>query len=169
MNYNEEVNNYDVNFEGIEEGYFLVGLLSAFNNLYQTTADAAIKEISWKQMFSLICINMCKVAPSINELADIMESSHQNVKQILLKLEKKGFIYFETDEKDKRKQRIYIADRAEKFFEELGDTGNRFMSSIVADIPTEQLQVTIKTIAHMEQNLKKMRGKKNESISDIQE
>ena len=109
MNYNEEVNNYDVNFEGIEEGYFLVGLLSAFNNLYQTTADAAIKEISWKQMFSLICINMCKVAPSINELADIMESSHQNVKQILLKLEKKGFIYFETDEKDKRKQRIYIA------------------------------------------------------------
>ena len=43
------------------------------------------------------------------------------------------------------------------------------MSSIFADIPTEQLQVTIKTIAHMEQNLKKMRGKKNESISDIQE
>lgn len=56
-------------------------------------------------MVSIICINLCKDKPTVNELADIMGSSHQNVKQILLKLEKKGFVYIAVDENDKRKQR----------------------------------------------------------------
>src|SRR5690606_30690673 len=42
----------------------------------------------------------------IKELAEIMGISHQNVKQILLKLEKKGFVRISVDEQDKRKQRI---------------------------------------------------------------
>ena len=52
-------------------------------------ADAFFKEITWKQFFAIICINLCKEAPTINELSDVMGSSHQNVKQILLRLEKK--------------------------------------------------------------------------------
>nr|MCR4839806.1 MarR family transcriptional regulator [Eubacterium sp.] len=63
-------------------------------------------EISWKQFFAIICINMCKEPPTLKELSDILGSSHQNVKQILLKLEKKNFIEFKVDESDKRKQRI---------------------------------------------------------------
>ena len=43
-------------------------------------------------------INMCKEPTTLKELSDILGSSHQNVKQILLKLEKKGFIKFEEDE-----------------------------------------------------------------------
>ena len=34
---------------------------------------------------------MCKEPPTLKELSDILGSSHQNVKQILLKLEKKNF------------------------------------------------------------------------------
>ena len=103
MNIKEVISSDKVDFTGVELSYFLIGLLSAFENRFQAVADSAMKEISWKQFFAIICISMCKDKPTVKELAEIMGSSHQNVKQILLKLEKKGFIYITVDEKDKRK------------------------------------------------------------------
>ena len=88
MNIKEVINSGKVDFTGIEQSYFLLGLLSAFDNRFQAVADGTMQEISWKQFFAIICINMCKEKPTIKELAEIMGSSHQNVKQILLKLEK---------------------------------------------------------------------------------
>ncbi len=97
-----------VDFSNIPPSYYLLGLLSAFENRFQAMADKEIGEISWKQFFAIVCINMCKEPPTLNELSEVLGSSHQNVKQILLKLEKKGFIVFEPDKKDKRKQRIML-------------------------------------------------------------
>ncbi len=61
-----------------------------------------------------------------------MGSSHQNVKQILLKLEKKHFVSTVPDEKDKRKQRIFDG------------------------IDEKSLQTTIQTIMKMERNLSEL-------------
>ena len=91
-NLNEIVNTGVMNFEGIDASLFLLGLLSAFDNRYQAKADNFFEEISWKQFFAIICINLSKESPTIKELAEIMGSSHQNVKQILNKLEDKGFV-----------------------------------------------------------------------------
>ena len=88
MNIKDVIRNGNVDFTGIEAPNFLLGLISAFENRFQAVADNAMQEISWKQFFAIICINMCKTSPTIKELAEIMGSSHQNVKQILLKLEK---------------------------------------------------------------------------------
>ena len=38
----------NVNFTGIESSYFLLGLLSAFDNRFQAFADKNLGEISWK-------------------------------------------------------------------------------------------------------------------------
>ena len=92
MNLNDVITSDNVDFTGIESPYFLIGLISAFENRFQAMADKSMKEISWKQFFAVICIGMCKEKPTLKELAEIMGSSHQNVKQILIKLEKKGFV-----------------------------------------------------------------------------
>ena len=96
MNIKEVINSGKVDFTGIEQSYFLLGLLSAFDNRFQAVADGTMQEISWKQFFAIICINMCKEKPTIKELAEIMGSSHQNVKQILLKLKKNLLILLRT-------------------------------------------------------------------------
>lgn len=49
MNLKEVIRSDKVNFTGIESSYFLLGLLSAFENRFQTMADSTMKEISWKQ------------------------------------------------------------------------------------------------------------------------
>ena len=154
MKIREVIKNEKVNFNGIEASYFLLGLLSAFENRFQAVADKTMEEISWKQFFAIICINLCKEKPTINELAEIMGSSHQNVKQILLKLDKKGFVNIVTDEKDKRKQRIELTKYCIEFCEKNQETSSHIMKKMFTGIPEEQLQVTIQTIIQIEDNLK---------------
>ena len=105
-----------------------------------------MKEISWKQFFAIICINMCKEKPTVKELAEIMGSSHQNVKQILLKLEKKGLVSISLDENDKRKQRIELTDYCREFSAKNDEMTMRIMKKMFEGISEEQLQITIQTM-----------------------
>ena len=159
MNYDEAMNMRKVEFGQMPPQAFLLGLLSAFDNRYQAAADRYFREITWKQFFAIICINLCKEPPTLNDLSEVMGSSHQNVKQILLKLEKKGFVSMMTDEKDKRKQRFFVTERCRRFLEE-NDNQSRTSAQIIGQIfegvDGNSLAVTIDTIIKMERNLEKI-------------
>lgn len=154
MKINEVIRSDKVDFTGIELSYFLLGLISAFENRFQAVADTVLKEISWKQFLTIICINLCKSSPTVKELAEIMGSSHQNVKQILLKLEKKGFVHIAVDENDRRKQRIELTEYCRDFCTKNDETSATIMKKMFEGISDEQLQATIQTIIQMEDNLK---------------
>jgi DNA-binding MarR family transcriptional regulator len=159
MNIEEVIQGDKVDFSGIPSSYYLIGLLSAFENRFQAMADNMMQEISWKQFFAIICINMCKEPPTLNDLSEVLGSSHQNVKQILLKLESKGFVSMKTDEKDKRKQRFFVTDKCRKFMEENDNqsrTSAQVVEQIFEGIDEKNLAVTIDTIIKMERNLKKI-------------
>lgn len=156
MDFDKIINVNNVEFGEMPPQSFLLGLLSAFDNRYQACADSFFKEITWKQFFAIICINLCKESPTINELADIMGSSHQNVKQILNKLESKNFVQMVPDQKDKRKQRIIVTDRCRAFCEENDAQSHKMVAQIFENIGEEQLLITIQTITQMERNLKRL-------------
>ena len=156
MNIQQVINDEKIDFTGIEASYFLLGLLSAFENRFQAVADKSMQEISWKQFFAIICVNLCKEEPTIKELAEIMGSSHQNVKQILLKLEKKGFVNIYEDSRDKRKQRVQLTEYSMEFCQKNDELSSHIMRQMFDGISDEQLQVTIKTIIQIEKNLNKV-------------
>ena len=156
MNYNEAMNMDKVNFGQMPPQAFLLGLLSAFDNRYQAAADNFMKEITWKQFFAIICIKLCKEPPTLNDLADVMGSSHQNVKQILLKLERKGFVSMTPDRNDRRKQRIVLTDMCREFCEKNDAPSQDIIGRIFEGIDEEQLRVTIETIMTMERNVSKL-------------
>lgn len=116
-----------------------------------------MKEISWKQFFAIICIDMCREKPTVKDLVEIMGSSHQNVKQILLKLEKKGFVSITADENDKRKQRIALTDYCKEFCLKNDDITARIMKKMFDGVSEQQLQITIQTIIQIEDNLEEIR------------
>ena len=142
-----------LNFSGIPSSYFLIGLLTAFENRFQAYADKTMETISWKQFFAVICINLCREAPSIRELAEIMGSSHQNVKQILLKLQKKGIVEILEDKKDRRKQRVYLTESCRAFCAKNDQVSGKIMERMFGGISEEALLTTIQTIMKMEENL----------------
>ena len=159
MNYDEAMNMSKVEFGQMPPQAFLLGLLSAFDNRYQAAADKYFKEITWKQFFAIICINLCKEPPTLNDLSEVMGSSHQNVKQILLKLESKGFVSMMADEKDKRKQRYFVTDKCRKFLEDNDNqsrTSVQIIEQIFEGVDENSLTITIETIMKMERNLEKI-------------
>ena len=149
----EVMQNGNMDFSDIPSNYYLLGLLSAFENRFQAMADKMMGEISWKQFFAIICIQMCKEAPTINDLSDVLGSSHQNVKQILLKLEAKGFVAFKTDAKDKRKQRIVLTKKCMNFCAKNDDVGKDVMEKMFYGIPEKDINKTIQTIMTIESNM----------------
>ena len=156
MQIEEVVQSGKVDFSGIPSSYFLLGLLSAFQNRFQAIADGTMQEISWKQFFAIICINMCKDPPTLKELSDILGSSHQNVKQILLKLEKKDFIQFQADEMDKRKQRIILTEHCRDFCEKNDEMSHDIMKRMFAGISEKELSETIRIIMKIDNNMKEI-------------
>jgi len=143
-----------VDFSEVPPSYYLLGLISAFENRFQAMADNMMKEISWKQFFAIICINMCKEPPTLKELSDVLGSSHQNVKQILLKLEKKNFIEFQSDEADKRKQRIVLTEQCREFCEKNDEMSTAIMGKMFNSISEQDILTAIQTIIKMEKNLR---------------
>ena len=153
MNYDEAMKPGKVEFGQMPPQAFLLGLLSAFDNRYQASADNFMKEMTWKQFFAVICINLCREAPTLNDLSEVMGSSHQNVKQILLKLESKGFITMVTDGKDRRKQRVALTEKCRKFCETNDARSRGIIGRIFEGIEESKIMTTIETIMAMERNV----------------
>ena len=156
MNFEKELNMNEVEFGDMPPQAFLLGLLSAFDNRYQASADRFFKEITWKQFFAIICINLCKENPTINELSSVMGSSHQNVKQILIKLESKDFVAIIPDEKDKRKQRIILTKKCEEFCRKNDEQSQEIINRIFSGVDEGELLITIQTILKMERNISEL-------------
>lgn len=155
-NLEELISGETLDFQGIESPFFLLGLISAFENRYQAKADKFFEEISWKQFFAIICINLCKGSPTIKELAEIMGSSHQNVKQILNKLEDKGYVKMTLDDKDKRKQRILLTEKTRAFCEEHDQGSKSIVKKIFEGIDEKDIGTVINTLLQMEKNLEEV-------------
>ena len=143
-----------LDFSNIPPNYYLLGLLSAFENRFQAMADSMMQEVSWKQFFAIICINLCQEPPTLKELSEILGSSHQNVKQILTKLEKKGFVEFLPDVVDKRKRRIVLTDQCREFCDKNDDMSREIMQRLFDGVSEEEIASTVQTLLRIERNMR---------------
>lgn len=155
MDYRDYQKHEKLNFSEMPPGTFLLGLLSAFENKYQAKADQFFKEITWKQMFAVACTLLFKERPTLSELAEVIGSSRQNVKQILLKLERKGFVNLVVDEADRRIQRIIVTDACFDFFERHEEMSNRISEKLFEGVTEAQIMTTIETLLQLERNLER--------------
>lgn len=133
----------------------LFGLFFAFANRLQAVGDTFYDEITCKQFFALICLSLFQDNdPTINELSEVMGSSHQNVKQIINKLENKGFVKVYKDELDKRKQRVCITEKLKNLELKYNEKEKEFMNQLYEGISIHDVETTIRVIKAMEDNLK---------------
>ena len=60
----------------------------------------------------------------------------------------------QADEKDRRKQRIFLTEKAREFSASHDAQSQQIVSTIFEEISEEELDVTIQTILHMERNMR---------------
>jgi len=139
--------------------YALFGLLFALQNRLQAVGDTFYDEITCKQFFLMACMNLFQgEAPTVQDLAQVMGSSHQNVKQILNKLEQKGFVSVEPDAADRRKLRISLTEYAAVTGEKYRLKEEEFMTGLFDGVTAEEAKQAFLILSKMEANLMKLRG-----------
>jgi len=84
-------------------------------------ADSFLKKdkLTTKQLLTLITIgNAFKSDPSVSEVAEVLSTSHQNVTQIALNLQRRGFVEILKDPRDGRRKLLRLTEANDKFWEE---------------------------------------------------
>ena len=73
-------------------------------------------QMTIKQFLLIASIESFDDPPSIGEVAAMVSTSHQNVREIADRLEKRGFIKIERDKKDKRILRLKTTEKNAKYW-----------------------------------------------------
>ena len=95
----------------------LFRLLNVVGTQLRRMSDARLRDAALTtQQATLITIAKGMGEPSLGELAAVMSTSHQNVKQIALGLVRRGFARIVTDATDSRVRRVVITRKSDRFW-----------------------------------------------------
>jgi DNA-binding MarR family transcriptional regulator len=146
--------------DGMEDKTAVFGTLFVTTTLLETLLDRAFAAygITVKQWLLLITISSLFAGPpTVKQVAGAMGTSHQNVKQIALNLEKRGFLRLVKDERDARVTRLVTTEACRAFGEETSEAGNAFMGEAFAGIDEGVLRGARNTLFALWQNAIRMK------------
>ncbi len=149
-----------VRYENFAPPFVLVALLNRFDNRYQSAAHAFFRELSWKQIFSMHGITLHREPPTIQDMADFMGCSHQNANKLYAKLLREGYITSLQDEYDRRKQRLFLTDKARAFLAVNKAEAGEHVNDIFSVVSAEELASVIDVMQRLTERLAAQYGGK---------
>lgn len=117
------------------------GYLFLLSRRFEYITDQVLKKdgLTTKQLLVLIAISRgFDEPPSVSQVASVLSTSHQNVKQIAAQLEKRGFVRLVRDENDRRRWLLTVTQRNQKYWESRDKEHSAAMLSLFKSLtPTE--------------------------------
>ena len=128
--------------EELDDHHYIFGTLICVANRIDTLLERELKDykMTAKQWFlAAIIDSLFDEAPTIKEVSKAIGSSHQNVKQVALKLNKNGFINFEKDHNDARATRLVLTEACKDLGNTMNCKSSDFMDKVFAGISQNEL------------------------------
>ena len=147
------------NINSMPDQKYIFGGVQVVANQMDTLLERELKEhnLTTKQwLLTIVVQNIFDHDPTIKEVAKGMGSSHQNVKQVALKLQQKGFVVMEKDPNDARITRIKLTDAIDSFGKESQKKSELFTEKLFDGITAEELAMTRSALEKLLINLEKM-------------
>lgn len=121
------------------------GTLFFLANKMETLCDRYLSNynLTTKQFFlSLLLIQADENEEtlSLSEVSERMGTSRQNVKQLALKLEQRGFCKILSDKNDKRILRLSVTKKNKDFWKEIDSQNMNFLISLFQNITSAELK-----------------------------
>lgn len=134
----------------------IFGSILLLSNKLQTLGDQVLTELTLKQWFLLIVMTkMEEDSAIVNEIAKFMGSSRQNIKKMLLPLEKKGFVSIRKSDKDARALSVSLTPQAFDVLNEVEQFSLNHITKVFNDITETELDTVIGVIHKMNGNIEK--------------
>ncbi len=149
---------------------YIFGSLLIIANRMDTLLERELRQfgVTSKQWFlSVIIDSLFTEPPTMKEVAREMGSSHQNVKQVALKLQEKNLLTLVKDKKDRRVTRIRMTNESQEFWKKTQPKGTIFTEALFEGIKKEDLQLARQVMQKIMNNLEHME-KGNDEEADIE-
>ena len=146
-------------FNSMKDQKFVFGSVLVIANRMDTLLERKLKEfeVTSKQwLLTAVLANSFDKPPTIKEVAREMGSSHQNVKQVALKLERKGLLIFEKDKKDARVTRLQLTDQIHDFSQSTQSKATIFTEAVFKGIDKDDMSKARAVLQKMLSNLTEM-------------
>lgn len=126
----------------------IVVRLFQLSNVLQNYLDLLLKEenLTAKQFFMMIVIGSHQNELNLGQISDLIGTSHQNVKQICLKLERSGYLRLYKDSKDQRVLRVEMTKKAAQFWSSRNQNDDQTMRDMFSSLKTDELKQLISSL-----------------------
>lgn len=134
----------------------------SFSNHLQLLGDRKKQALSTKQSLVLAAIALFDdYVLSLKDIASLVGTSSQNVKKIVVILEKKGFAHIKRDERDARSLRIALTDKGKAYYKEKATESKQALETIFQGFDDERIQRLYSDLRDLMDNILKEVGKEN--------
>jgi MarR family transcriptional regulator, transcriptional regulator for hemolysin len=130
----------------VDEQKYIFGSLFLLANRLQVKGDQMLGEdgMTLRQWFLTVMILQFKDRPpTLGEVANLMGTSHQNVKQLAKKLEEKNFLIFTKDEQDGRILRLQLTEHSQNYWNEREADGDRFIEKLFQYVSDDEIKTMV--------------------------
>ncbi len=145
-------------FEHMDKRLLVFGYLFRVANRLQSKMDSQMQDLTAKQWFVLLALGLFEEPPTLNQLASACDTSHQNTKQLVMKLEQKGFVAVHHDEKDGRAMRIVTRDKCEQWDKNNEQIATHFVERMFSGMDIDETAGLSLSLIKIFENLDQING-----------
>ncbi|HYF75040.1 MAG TPA: hypothetical protein VD757_00520 [Candidatus Nitrosocosmicus sp.] len=145
--------------EELNKRKHIFGSIFLLANRLQVVGDQYLgrDDITTKQWFLHVMISQFgDNPPTLSTVAELMGSSRQNVKQLALKLEEKGFLTIQKDEQDARALRLKETDKSRVFWEKRKKQDDEYIEDLFKDLSPEEIDIILKGFGKLFKKVEKL-------------
>ncbi|MDR1441265.1 MAG: MarR family transcriptional regulator [Bifidobacteriaceae bacterium] len=125
--------------EGVGARKIVLGGLFATANRLQRVLDGQLPELTARQWWVLVMLEIFDAPPTLTQLAEVMDTSHQSLKGLVGHLASKGFVEVGVDPSDARALRVIPTAKVGEWSKATAGQSERFMDAMFAGIDGERL------------------------------
>ena len=139
---------------------FIFGSLFLLANKLQVIGDQFLgDDMTTKQWFLTVMIMQFQDrSPTLGEVAALMGSSHQNVRQLAQKLQEKEFLNIYKDEQDGRIIRLQLTEKSHTYWKTREAKGDDFINRLFKDITEDEINHVGNCFNKLFQSIESWRG-----------
>lgn len=118
---------------------------------YIVGRDLAGDQITTKQwLMMIIMVSAFQNPPSMQDVADAMSTTHQNVKQLATRLEARGFLKIERDPDNKRILRLKITNECLEYWDKRTTEDIKSITSLFKGLENSEIQNLFQIMGKLE-------------------
>lgn len=137
--------------------------LFVLTNRIATDMDKSLVDISFKQLMLLILIEINE-GGTFTELGAMMGSSRQNIKNLALLLQEKGYVTIEADPQDRRASRVVSTGKTQGHFQSQNQIYNQKLSDLFADFSDEEVNTIFRFMKKIFAGVERMEESHEENL-----